>query len=84
MSVRIGRKDWAWEEQNDDALEARIQGTGSKVWISASGKPVAVALVRERLRSSAAATFEALDRLESPPGCSRATNPHGPKNSWPI
>ena len=63
MSVRIGRKDWAWEEQNDDALEARLQGTGSKVWISASGKPVAVALVRERLRSSAAATFEALDRL---------------------
>ncbi len=63
MSVRIGRKDWAWEGKNDDVLEARLQGTGSKVWISASGKPVAVALVRERLRSSAAATFEALDRL---------------------
>lgn len=61
--MRIGCKDWAWEEQNDDALEARLQGTGSKVWISASGKPVAVALVRERLRSSATATFEDLNRL---------------------
>ncbi|MEN9778577.1 MAG: hypothetical protein RJB04_2332, partial [Verrucomicrobiota bacterium] len=57
MLVRIGRKDWAWEGQSDDALEARLQGTGSRVWISASGQPVAVALVRERLRSSAAATF---------------------------
>lgn len=63
MLVRIGRKDWAWEGQSDDALEARLQGTGSRVWISASGQPVAVALVRERLRSSAAATFEDLERL---------------------
>jgi soluble P-type ATPase len=63
MCVRIGGKDWAWEGQSDDALEARLQGAGSRVWISASGKPVAVALVRERLRSSAAATFEDLKRL---------------------
>ena len=63
MLVRIGCKDWAWEGQTDDALEARLQGTGSRVWISAFGKPVAVALVRERLRSSAAATFEDLNRL---------------------
>jgi heavy metal translocating P-type ATPase len=63
MLVRIGGKDWAWEGQTDDALEARLQGTGSRVWISAFGKPVAVALVRERLRSSAAATFEDLNRL---------------------
>jgi soluble P-type ATPase len=63
MPVRIGCKDWAWEGQTDDALEARLQGTGSRVWISAFGKPVAVALVRERLRSSAAATFQDLDRL---------------------
>ena len=63
MPVRIGCKDWAWEGQTDDALEARLQGTGSRVWISAFGKPVAVALVRERLRSSAAATFEDLNRL---------------------
>ena len=57
MPVRLGCKDWAWEGQSDDALEARLQGTGSRVWISAFGKPVAGALVRERLRSSAAATF---------------------------
>ena len=63
MPVRIGCKDWAWEGQTDDALEARLQGAGSRVWISAFGKPVAVALVRERLRSSAAATFQDLDRL---------------------
>lgn len=63
MPVRIGCKDWAWEGQTDDALEARLQGTGSKVWISVFRKPVAVALVRERLRSSAAATFEDLNRL---------------------
>ena len=63
MPVRIGRKEWAWEGHSDDALEARLLGTGSRVWISALGKPVAVALVRERLRSSAAATFEDLERL---------------------
>jgi len=63
LQVRIGIREWAWEPQADPALEARLEGTGSRVWVSADARPVAVALVRERLRSSVAATFDDLLRL---------------------
>jgi len=63
MVIRIGQRDWAWEHGLDERLEQRLQGSGSRVWISADGQPVAVALVREQLRSSAAATFQDLDRM---------------------
>ena len=63
MTLRIGRRDWAWADGTDPALEDRLQGPGSRVWVSASGRPVAVARVRERLRSSVAATLEDLERL---------------------
>lgn len=62
-TLRIGRREWAWEDGSDPLLEDRLQGPGSRVWVSASGRPVAVAQVRERLRSSVAATFEDLERL---------------------
>ena len=63
MTVRIGRRDWAWESGADPGLEERLQGPGSRVWASADGRPVAVGQVRERLRSSVAATLEDLERL---------------------
>ncbi len=67
LTVRIGGRDWAWESGSDPALEARLCGMGSRVWASAAGRPVAVALVRERPRSSAAATLETLERLSVTP-----------------
>ena len=63
ITVRIGQRDWAWESGDEPALEARLVGTGSRVWVSAAGRPVAVALVRERPRSSAAATLETLEGM---------------------
>ena len=63
LCVRVGQRDWAWETRVDEGLESRLQGQGSRVWVSASGHPVAVALVRERLRSSTASTLEDLARI---------------------
>jgi len=62
-TVRIGRRDWAWQSGADPGLEERLQGPGSRVWASENGSPVAVGLVRERLRSSVTATLEDLERM---------------------
>jgi heavy metal translocating P-type ATPase len=66
MTVRIGRRDWAWASGADPGLEDRLQGPGSRVWASADGIPVAVGQVQERLRSSVASTLEDLEQLGIP------------------